>query len=157
LCFVELRDELALIEESLEDFPDFLPCLKELAAMPKELSSALRRWSGPVGGLEAALAQRTLDEIFRGDRALTKFSAARRERQVRELEATYEQWHVANAATVRETIRHRFLENVRLASLPHAQLTEAQKEFKTLYNRGRRELEHEFGKTMRYRSIRDLV
>ena len=28
---------------------------------------------------------------------------------------------------------------------------------KKRYNRGRRELEHEFGKTMRYKSIRDLV
>ena len=58
---------------------------------------------------------------------------------------------------LRERVGQRFLEHVRIASLPHAQLTAEQKEFKMLYNRGRRELEHEFGKTMRYSSIRDLV
>ena len=58
---------------------------------------------------------------------------------------------------MRDRVCRRFLDHVRIASLPHAQLTPEQKEFKTLYNRGRRELEHEFGKTMRYRSIRDLV
>ena len=41
--------------------------------------------------------------------------------------------------------------------MPHAQLTTEQKQWKPRYNRGRRELEHEFGKSMRYRSIRDLV
>ena len=59
---------------------------------------------------------------------------------------------VADASTPTtccDRVRQRFLENVRIASLPHAQLTAEQKEFKTRYNRGRRELEHEFGKTMR--------
>jgi len=56
-----------------------------------------------------------------------------------------------------ERVRQRFLEHVRISGLPHAQLTAEQREFKAVYNRGRRELEHEFGKVMRYRSIRDLV
>jgi hypothetical protein len=58
---------------------------------------------------------------------------------------------------VRDRVCRRFLDNVRIASAAHAQLTAEQKEFKPIYNRGRRELEHEFGKTMRFRSIRDLV
>ena len=64
---------------------------------------------------------------------------------------------IVNASTVRDRVCREFLENLRIASLPHAQLTAEQKEFKTRYNRGRRELEHEFSKTMRFRSIRDLV
>ena len=56
-----------------------------------------------------------------------------------------------SAKTVRDRLCRRFLDHVRIASLPHAQLTPEQKEFKTLYNRGRRELEHEFNKTMRFR------
>ena len=58
---------------------------------------------------------------------------------------------------VLESIRRKFVQNVKTASLPHAQLSAEQKEHKVVYNRGRRELEHEFGKTMRYKSIRDLV
>src|SRR5207244_11429500 len=63
----------------------------------------------------------------------------------------------ANAGVVREGVRRRFLDHVRISSLPRAQLTAEHTEFKTIYSRGRRELEHEFGKVMRYRSIRDLV
>ena len=61
-------------------------------------------------------------------------------------------------ARVRERVRRTFLENVPTSRRCRTRsLTAEQKEFKALYNRGRRELEHEFGKTMRYRSIRDLV
>jgi len=63
----------------------------------------------------------------------------------------------ASAAAIRDRVCRHFLDHVRIGSLPHAQLTAEQKEFKTLYNHGRRELEHEFNKTMRFRSIRDLV
>ncbi len=157
LTFSRLRDELGLIEESLGELPDFLPCLGELAALPRELAVALRRWPEPVASLEAAMAHRSLADIFRADRGLARLNGQTRLRHVRRLEQTYEQLHEANAASVRECVRRRFLENARISSLPHAQLNRAQKEFKTAYSRGRRELEHEFGKTMRYKSIRDLL
>lgn len=64
---------------------------------------------------------------------------------------------LVNADLVRARVQHRFLDHVRTASLPAAQLNGEQKEFKKLYSRGRRELEHECGKTMRYKPIRDLV
>ena len=63
----------------------------------------------------------------------------------------------SNAGELRSRVKRRFLENVRLAGLPAAQLSDEEKELKKRYSRGRRELEHEFGKTMRYKSIRDLV
>jgi AAA domain/Protein of unknown function (DUF4011)/REase_MTES_1575 len=63
----------------------------------------------------------------------------------------------ANASLVRSRVRSRFLENVAISSLSVTQLSPAQKSFKKVYTTGRRELEHEFSKTMRYRSIRDLA
>ena len=51
----------------------------------------------------------------------------------------------------------RFLEHVRALAARRHSSTREQKEFKKAYNAGRRELEHEFGKTMRYKSIRDLA
>ncbi|MEI9985755.1 MAG: hypothetical protein WDN69_22780 [Aliidongia sp.] len=38
-----------------------------------------------------------------------------------------------------------------------SQLDEAGRQFKKAYAAGRRELEHEFGKTVRYRSVRELA
>jgi predicted DNA-binding WGR domain protein len=62
-----------------------------------------------------------------------------------------------NAEAVLEQHRERFLDRIALASAPAARLTKEQAEFKRSYNAGRRELEHEFGKTMRYKSVRGLL
>src|SRR5262249_35885767 len=152
----QLRDELSFIDESLDELPDFLPCLTELGRLPPPLAEALRL-DISVGCLEAAVARRSLEQQFRSDRVLGKFSRTIRNRHVQRLEQYHDRFHQANAAVVRDSVRRRFLEHVRLAGLPHAQLTADQQEFKVAYSRGRRELEHEFGKTMRYKSSRDLA
>jgi predicted DNA-binding WGR domain protein len=155
--FKELREELARIDTSLDKLPDFMACLAEAAGLPRELLELLRRLPLTDPELEAAMAERTWDDACRTDRALNRFTAQVRNRHAAQLGKSYEQLYVANAALLCEWVRQRFLEHVRVSGLPHAQLTADQKEFKTVYNRGRRELEHEFGKVMRYRSIRDLV
>src|SRR5918996_2584889 len=66
-------------------------------------------------------------------------------------------WRAINAETVLEQHRERFLQRVATASVPSIRLTKEQDEFKRRYNAGRRELEHEFGKTMRYKSVRGLL
>ena len=73
------------------------------------------------------------------------------------LEQIYGRWLASNAGELRQSVRQRFLYNVRLAGRPAAQLSEEEKDRKKQYSRGRRELEHEFGKSMRFKSIRDLV
>jgi predicted DNA-binding WGR domain protein len=155
--FTDLREELALIDESLDDLPDFLPCLAEAAGLPDEVLEVLRRLPLTGDELEGAMAQRTWEEACRADRALSRFTNRIRNRHVNQLRKSHEQLYGANAALVCERVRQRFLEHVRISGLPHAQLNGDEKALKAVYSRGRRELEHEFGKVMRYRSIRDLV
>ena len=71
-----------------------------------------------------------------------------------EAERELMQW---NAQCVRAAVRRRFADQVRRSSMPASQLDAAAKQFKKAYGAGRRELEHEFGKTMRYKSIRELA
>jgi len=157
LSLAELRDDLQRIEDSLGEFPAFAPCLKELGRLPSPLANAWRRFALDADEIEAAIAAKTIDELMSADPLSARFSSAARTKHVERLERVHEQWHSVNSSTVRERVCRRFLENLAVASSPHAQLTAEQKEFKTSYNRGRRDLEHEFGKTMRFCSIRDLV
>jgi predicted DNA-binding WGR domain protein len=73
------------------------------------------------------------------------------------LEKRYGEWLALNARRIRAAVRQKFLEHVNISSLPASQLQPEQKPFKKSYAVGRRDLEHEFGKTMRYKSIRDLA
>jgi len=153
----QLDGDLAGIEGALAELPPFLNCLAELAQLPPELAGAFRTMTLTAAQLEAAIAQRSLAEISREDRWVHRFSGKVRRQQLRRLDAIVQRMEEVNATVVRETVREGFLDDLRIASLPAAQLSPEEKEFKKHYNRGRKELEHEFGKTMRYKSIRDLV
>ena len=153
----DVAADFSRIDSSLEGLPDFLVCLGALGRLPSELAVALRTLPLTLKQLEAASAEATLSQVFRSDRELDRFDGRVREEHIARLERSVASWREVNAAVVCEQVRRRFLENVRITSLPAGQMERDQKELKKRYQRGRRELEHEFGKTMRYRSIRDLA
>lgn len=152
-----LRETLAGIRQSLSELPEFLSCLASLAALPKPLADAFRNLPCDARGVEAALADKALEDAMRSDRVLARFSSTERGHGVRRVEEAYRRWLAANAATVLERTRARFLEHVRLSSLPEAGMTAEQKGARRAYARGRKELEREIGKSMRFRSIRELL
>lgn len=152
-----LSQDLKHIDESLAMLRDFLYCLVQLGQLPPKLASAFRILPVNARGLEAAILGRAIDELFRADQVLNRFNGSVRDAHVQRLAKLSQKWQDINAAAVLEKARQKFLENLRISALPAAGLTAEQKEFKAAYNRGRRELEHEFGKVMRHKSIRDLV
>src|SRR5262249_2860690 len=140
-----------------DTLPDLLPLLSELADAPPAFGHALRRFSLTPEQLEAAAAQRSLERVYRTERWLPRFDGRVLARHVERLAQAAREWLALNAAGGRASVRRRFRENVQLAGLPAAQLDADGKAFKKGYAAGRRELEHEFGKTMRYKSIRELA
>jgi predicted DNA-binding WGR domain protein len=155
--FAALRAEAKQLTGSLRLLPDWLPCLVEAASLPEALFRPIRTLSLDLTQLEAAIAAATLDGVWRHERGVARFSGTARERQVQRLEALHERWLEVNAEYVIEQNRRRLLDKVARASLPSIRLTKEQEAFKRQYNSGRRELEHEFGKTMRYKSVRALL
>ncbi|MGH7139990.1 MAG: AAA domain-containing protein, partial [Pirellulales bacterium] len=155
--FAELRSELAELAGALGDLPDFVSCLSTLAELPSAVADAVRELPLDYRQLEAAAARRSLDDAYRGDRSVAKFTSAAREAHIERLDESCHDWREANAAAVRDRVRQAFWQHVAIASQPAAQLSAEEKEFKKAYNVGRRELEHEFAKSIRFKSIRDLV
>ncbi|MDZ4689476.1 MAG: AAA domain-containing protein [Planctomycetaceae bacterium] len=145
------------VESALPKLSSYLGVLKALPALPPDVLAALRTLPLSLTALEAAAAHRTWNEILHGDLHLAEFSTDLRSGAVNQLDKLTQQWLEVNAAAIRGQVRDRFLEHVRLSTAPAAQLTTTEKTFQRSYARGRRELEHEFGKSMRYKSIRDLV
>jgi hypothetical protein len=153
----QLRAELKQAAGALSDLPAFLQCLGEIATLPPALAAAICLLPLTPIRLEAATADRSLDDAYRQDRQLANFTGQVRDRHVGRLAKLYGRWLSGNASEIRDLVTQRFLEHVRVSGLAAAQLEGEEKEFKKCYSRGRRELEHEFGKSMRYKSIRDLV
>ena len=147
---------LSKMDDFLDELPDYLHCLTQLNALPATLSDSIRTFPIGLPAMEAATAERSLQLAWR-DRAVGRFDGSARRRQVSRLRRLGEEWQKQNAQRVREFVRQTFVDNVNTSSKPAAQLTSQQKGFKQTYNRARRELEHEFSKSMRYKSIRDLM
>lgn len=152
-----LAEALEDMSDTLDELPDYIECLKQLAELPKEVASALRALPWTLEQFEAAAAWRSYDEIMRADRLTARFNRCVHQQQVRKLDQITQQWLDVNARLVCERVRQRFREHITISTSPAAQLTPEQKEFKKRYARGRRELEHEFGKSMRYKPVRDLA
>ncbi|ALN82553.1 AAA domain protein [Lysobacter antibioticus] len=153
----ELAEWTRDLRESLDDLPDFLPSLRAIHQAGPAYAHALQQLDLPASQLEALVADESLARLYREQPELARFDGrtladaaqrvARAERQLLE----------RNAAVVRATLHRSFLEHVRQSSLSASQLDSDGKLFKKRYATGRRELEHEFGKSMRFRSIRELA
>lgn len=102
------------------------------------------------------MAVRCVDDVLRAERTL-RLDGPARDHHLDRIAALSRAWREANAGAVLERARETFLEHVRRSSLPPVELGPEERRVAAAWARGRRELEHELGKTMRHRSIRDLV
>jgi predicted DNA-binding WGR domain protein len=153
----ELADVLAKLREQTHTLAELSPLLAELAELPDAFTHALRHAPIPLSGFEAAIGHKSVKDVYREDRAVNRFEGRTLVRKMEQLDKGYREWLGLNARCIRVAVRRTFLDHVNLSSLPAAQLNQEQKAFKKSYAAGRRDLEHEFGKTMRYKPIRDLA
>lgn len=145
------------LREQADVLPDLLPLLQELADAESAVAHSLRTLALPADAMEQAVAHESLDRVYRSERWLPRFDGAVLARHADRLAAAGQQLLELNARTVRAAVRHRFAGHVQRSSLAASQLDAEGKLFKKAYSAGRRELEHEFGKTMRYKAIRELA
>lgn len=157
LEFAELSDLLVKLREQSDLLAEMSSILPEVADLPQPLARALRQARIGLGQFETAMGQKSLNRVYREDRVIRRFDSRSLALLMDRLGRDYREWLGLNARCIRQAVRRRFLEHVQVSTLPAAQLQAEQKLFKKAYASGRRELEHEFGKTMRYRSIRDLA
>ncbi|APZ92304.1 AAA domain-containing protein [Fuerstiella marisgermanici] len=153
----ELSASVEQLNAVIGQLPDCLHCLATLQPLPRELTDALRTLPLTTQQLEAAAAEHSLNETYRAAPDVARFDGDTRSSLLQQLMTKTDQWLIENAQAVRESVRQQFCDNVVISTTPAAQLTPDQKEFRKQYARGRRELEHEFGKSMRYKSIRELA
>ncbi|MGN6642269.1 MAG: DEAD/DEAH box helicase, partial [Verrucomicrobiota bacterium] len=155
--FSELADVLGKLREQTGTLAELSPILGEVADLPETFTYALRHAPVPLNDFEAAIGHKSMNQVYREDRAINRFEGRTLLRKMELLEKRYREWLALNARSIRMAVRQQFLEHVNISSLPAAQLSQEQKAFKKSYAAGRRDLEHEFGKTIRYKSIRDLA
>ncbi len=157
LPWPELRQILGELQAELPLLRELAGALGELKEAPAQLTSAFRQLPVTVDQLEAASGRKSLHGVYREDRYLSRFDGRLLREKMDQLQEGYRRLLVQNGQLVAARQQQRFLDHVNLSTLPVSQLSGEQKLFKKTYATGRRELEHEFSKTMRYRAIRELA
>lgn len=152
-----LAEAVRDLRESLEDLPDLIPLLRAMHQAGAAYAELLCTQPHAPEVLEALVAQEALARIQRDAPALARFDARALARTAATVAAADARLLQLNAALVRATQQQKFLDNVRISTLAASQLDAEGKALKKRYATGRRELEHEFGKTMRHRSIREMA
>lgn len=152
-----LRGELRGILQRSHEIPRALTLIAELAKVSERVRFTIQREPWTICQATAAVVATNWERLMWDHPQLSRFDLLARNLHVRNLEEVYDHWLASNAGEVMTRARRRFLENARLASAAVAGLAADQREFKRRYTQGRRVLENEFGKSMRFKSIRELV
>jgi predicted DNA-binding WGR domain protein len=157
LTLSQLGEAIRDMREGLEDLPDLLSLLAAVDQAGPQMAYALRRLPMAPVAIEALVVDEAIARAERADPELRRFDIDRLLSLSRRASAARDRIREENAAVIRATMHNRFRRNVKQSSLSITQLDSEGKRFKKRYSTGRREAEHEFGKTMRYRSIRELA
>jgi predicted DNA-binding WGR domain protein len=151
-----VKDELESIAMNADGLQDLLPALRQFASLPTLVKNTIRTIPLTPVQAEAAMAHKTLQQIYQQNKNFAGMDFFAVENAVNQIRHCYKQLLKSNAAYIRSSIRQRFIQHVEISNTALSQLNTEQKLFKKNYNEGRKILENEFGKSMRYKSIREL-
>lgn len=144
-----LRLELQGIALHANEVPKVVDLLTRLESLPPRLNRIMRTSSRSIPQLEAAIEAQAWRRWLQSEPDIERFNAREQASYVQQLEDTIDPWLKINAEEICKRTRERFLDRIQ----PNAKDPSLTKRCL----QGRKILEHEFGKTMRYRAIRDLV
>jgi predicted DNA-binding WGR domain protein len=151
-----LRDELLTLRLNVDALGQWLPVLRAFSGLSPAIKQPLRQLPLRIPQLEAAAARKTLQGLYQTNRAFYGIDYLALGQAGLQLGEGYAGLQAINAAIIRAFVRQRFVQRLDLSTRAASQLNEEQKKFKKTYTEGRKILENEFGKSMRYKSIREL-
>ncbi|MFK4082908.1 AAA domain-containing protein [Kribbella sp. NPDC020789] len=155
LTVEELRDVLERLVSADSVVRAVGPALRELQTTASTVQTAVRRLDATPDQLEYAVCAAEWDRARSA--AALRLPSARVDSIVGELGLVYDELTELEAEVIVAGVRRRFLAEVQHSEQSVTGMSPEDRDRKKLFATGRREVEHEFGKVMRYRSIRDLA
>ncbi|OUS16529.1 DNA/RNA helicase [Nonlabens dokdonensis] len=149
--------KLQVAKNSVHTLGLFTPFIKQLHKTSPAMQENLRVKDWQTEDIAFHTAFKSVKEIYEKDPVFSQSSEDRLSNSVQKISSLLDAYYNSNVDFIRSKIRDQFLNKVRITESVAAQLTEEEKELKKKYNASRRILENEFGKSMRYKSIRELA
>lgn len=157
LSLEALRADLLQLQQHAGSLRVLLPALKSFTQAPADLQQLIRQWPLLPAQAEAAMAQRSLQQLYRQQPAFAATNGHTLAQLSGAVETAYKRLLQLNGELIRAERRQQFSTRYQLSNRPMASVPADQKAAARAYAEGRKILEHEMGKTMRYKSIRELA
>lgn len=154
---LQINDELSTIKSNAEALKDLLPSLRRFAELPQALQDFIRKLPVTPVQAEAAMANKTLQVLFQKNQSFASINYITIRDTVNSIENNYKDLLKLNSDFIRAKRRQNFIHNYELSNTSSSILSMEQKQLKKEYTDGRKILEHEMSKTMRYKSIREIA
>jgi superfamily I DNA and/or RNA helicase/predicted DNA-binding WGR domain protein len=154
---IDLLEDIENIKLSLKTLPELLPLINELNETAEKFQAFVKKGEYSPEQFESLMAEKSLKGVYQLNKEFHKTEAADIRYSIQKLKLAYEKLYEINASYIRAKIRKNFNDNIALSTKTASGLSLKEKEFKKTYTEGRKIVEHEFNKSMRYRSIRDLA
>lgn len=154
---IDLLEDIENIKLSLKSLPEILPLLNELNETSKNFQAFIKSGKFSPEQFEKLMAEKSLKTVYNGNKEFHKTEASDIKYSINKLKQAFEKLYEMNASYIRAKIRKKFNDNIALSTKSVTGMSSQEKEFKKTYTEGRKIVEHEFNKSMRFRSIRDLA
>ncbi len=151
-----LDERLGSARQALSSFSAFSEFAKRVQSLSPEMKKVLYTKAWTAADFEFNLAYRSLTDIYERERMFADMDESSLRISITRIGALLDEYYNSNVDAIRARVRAQFLDKVRITESTAAQLTQDEKLAKKIFNSGRRILENEFGKSMRYKSIREL-
>ena len=155
--FAEAINSLAELKKHSTSYHLAHPVIEDLGKLPHDLYAFIINFDVNKQSIEYEILVKEAMKYILANPDFKKFDYKKIESLRNKYSRHLKKLHKINARYILEKKSGIFSRHLKVCNSPAAELTEEEKEFKKVYNRGRKELEHEFNKKMRYKSIRDLA
>jgi superfamily I DNA and/or RNA helicase len=153
----QLNSLLDQLIKSSGFLPQLVPILKELKRSPDSFMKFVNREPLNTQALEATIAYGDLLKAYSKQRDIDSTDAYAIRAAVDKLKELHKSWMRCNARLILARQHDNFKKNIKRADESSAGQSAAEKTWKRNYTDGRKILENEFGKQMRYKAIRELA
>lgn len=157
LPIAKVEPWMEAVKASLNGFTGLLPYLREIAALEPRMRNFLTHQRIGADGMAYLTGYKSLQEVYRNDRLFDKLDGLSILHSVKQLNALEKRYLDVNVDHIRASVRAHFKRHVKISETSVTGMGPEDRATKKEWTVGRRILENEFGKSMRYKSIRELT
>ncbi len=152
-----LDEKLQKSKPVVSSLSAMMPFIEKAKNVSPELKHCLYQMPWDLADFEFNFAYKSLKDIYETQANFARVEDDSLEISIRRINALLDKYYESNVEHIRAKIRDEFSDMIRVTESVAAQLTQEEKVQKKLWLAARRILENEFGKSMRYKSIRELA